>query len=180
LDFDADQIRTMEKFGIKSFFGDARRLDLLLAAGLEQARAVVIAIDDKASAEEILKQVREKFPQLPIFVRAFDRVHAYRLLNGGATDVFIETGGSAALLAAEVLRSLGFAGWRAHRQSSKFINHTQKSIHDLAAVFGRSDRNSFLREAQLKSETLQKLLADDATRGEEPDREWESAPRRST
>jgi monovalent cation:proton antiporter-2 (CPA2) family protein len=180
LDFDADQIRVMEKFGIKSYFGDARRMDLLVAAGIEQASAVVIAIDDKVSSEEILKEIRQRFAKMPVFVRAFDRVHAYRLLNDGATEVIIETGGSAALLGAEVLRSLGYAGWRAHRQASKFILHTQRSIRDLAAVFGRSDQKSFFREAQLKSATLQSVLADDSIKGAEPDREWESAPRKAT
>ncbi|MFX8612755.1 NAD-binding protein, partial [Acinetobacter baumannii] len=46
LDHDPDQIDTLRKFGYKVFFGDVTRLDLLHAAGLEQAQLLINAIDD--------------------------------------------------------------------------------------------------------------------------------------
>jgi glutathione-regulated potassium-efflux system ancillary protein KefC/glutathione-regulated potassium-efflux system protein KefB len=179
LDFDADQIKVMERFGIKTYFGDARRMDLLIAAGVERVKLVVIAVDDRDSALQILEQIRSLRATVPIYVRAFDRVHAYKLLNAGATDVVIETGASAAMLGADVLRSLGFPAWRAHRTATRFWGATRGSVRDLAAIYSKSDSSAFLREAQQRVVMLERLMEQDAQRGVGADREWESAPRSS-
>ena len=97
LDNDAEQVETLGRFGIKSFYGDATRLDLLHTAGAERARIFIIAIDDEEKALEVVDLVRENFPKLRILARATSRQHAYELLRKGVTDVYRETFGSAVI-----------------------------------------------------------------------------------
>src|SRR5437588_6558881 len=91
LDHDAEQVETLGRFGIKSYYGDATRLDLLRTAGAEKAQLFVIAIDQEEQALKIADLIREHFPQLRILARATSRQHAYELLRRGVPDVYRET-----------------------------------------------------------------------------------------
>ena len=71
------------KFGFKVFYGDATRLDLLHAAGAEQARLLVIAIDDVEDSLALVDRVREHFPELPIVARARNVSHWLELADRG-------------------------------------------------------------------------------------------------
>src|SRR5438874_273593 len=62
LDYDAEQVETLRQFGMKSFYGDATRLDLLHSAGADHARLFVLAIDDEAKALQIVKPVQRLSP----------------------------------------------------------------------------------------------------------------------
>ncbi len=178
LDYDPDQIEVMERFGIKGYFGDATRLELLRAAGIEKMRIVVVCIDDQDSALKIVKEVRAEYPRLKIFSRAFDRVHAYKLLHAGADHVSIETGWSATMLGTDILKSLGFSAWRAHRQGLIFGRYNERSVAELAPLFNQGDRGAFLQEARQKIDTLESILRAEAAKGgvEADDRAWASPP----
>jgi voltage-gated potassium channel Kch len=177
LDYDEDQIKVMEQFGISSYFGDATRESLLRAAGLDRVSILVLAIDDAASCEKIVELVRHEFPRVKIFARAFDRVHAYKLLNAGVTSVAIETGGSAVDLGVEVLQALGFAPFRAHRQGGFFHKRNRQTIVDMAPRFGKTEQEAWVREVRQRTETLEDLMRSEGDRHGSRDREWESAPR---
>ena len=72
------------------------------ALQLARVGILVVAIDDQESAVNIVKEVREAYPSIKIFARAFDRVHGYKLYNAGADQAIIETGWSAVYLGADV------------------------------------------------------------------------------
>ena len=90
----ATQIDVLRRFGFKVFYGDASRYDLLEAAGARDAKIMIITVDAREKINEIAETVRKHFPHLRIFARAFDRVHAYELLNDGIADVYREVFGS--------------------------------------------------------------------------------------
>jgi CPA2 family monovalent cation:H+ antiporter-2 len=73
------------------FVGDASRLDVLRAAGVERASAAVITIDDHAAASHTVAALHEVAPDLLVFVRARDLVHQGELERAGATAVVPET-----------------------------------------------------------------------------------------
>jgi monovalent cation:proton antiporter-2 (CPA2) family protein len=81
IDRDVDQIRSAGRFGLRVFFGDGARLDVLRAAGAERARLVCICVDDPATATRIVDLVHDAFPQARTYVRAYDRVHALDLMS---------------------------------------------------------------------------------------------------
>ena len=80
---------------------------LLRAAGAERARLLVIAIDDREKAINMIQSVRMQFPKLKILARAYDRTHAYELIHAGADYITRETFGSALAMGEEALKLLG-------------------------------------------------------------------------
>ncbi|MDA0336099.1 MAG: cation:proton antiporter [bacterium] len=60
LDLDPDQISVLRRFGLKVFYGDAARLDLLHAAGAARAKLLVLAIDDPERATQMAAQVHHE------------------------------------------------------------------------------------------------------------------------
>ncbi len=161
LDIDSEQIEIMARFGIKSYFGDGTNLDLLRAAGLERAKVLVLAIDEAASALKIVEAVRREFPHLPIYSRVYDRVHAYKMIHMGVTEVAIETSGSAVVLGTQVLRLLGVDGERADAKARLFYVNNQHSIHALAKRYQKDDRETFLQASRDLSEQLESILRSD-------------------
>ena len=79
IDKHVPQIDTAEEFGIKVFFGDGLRLDMLRQAGAGEAKAICFCIDGDQVEREFLVSVREAFPDAALFVRTFDRRHVMKL-----------------------------------------------------------------------------------------------------
>ncbi|HEY5458525.1 MAG TPA: cation:proton antiporter [Sphingomicrobium sp.] len=76
IDTDAEMIEAAERFGVKVYFGDGMRIDLLRLAGAETAKAILFCNDrDSGLDRAALKRVLEAFPQAAVLVRAFDRIH---------------------------------------------------------------------------------------------------------
>ncbi len=161
LDIDSEQIDIIARFGIKSYFGDGSNLDLLRAAGLDRAKVLVLAIDEAETALRIVETVRPQYPNLPIFTRAYDRIHAYKLLHLGVNDVAIETSGSALYLGTEILKSLGLKPERVEAKAKLFYVNNQRSIRDLAKRFHEEDETSFIQASKQLAEQLDTLLRSD-------------------
>ena len=90
LDNDLPTIQLMRRFGYHGYFGDPTRPELLHAAGLDQAKVLVVAVDDKEDAKRLVRYARQHRPDLHIVARAFDRVHVYELFQAGANDIVRE------------------------------------------------------------------------------------------
>ena len=86
IDRQVDQIDIAEEFGIKVFFGDGLRMDMLRQAGAGEAEVICFCIDGDQVNAEFLASVRETFPDAALFVRTFDRRHVMKL--GGADIAF--------------------------------------------------------------------------------------------
>ncbi|HUR43707.1 MAG TPA: monovalent cation:proton antiporter-2 (CPA2) family protein [Aestuariivirga sp.] len=138
LDHDAEQIDALRKFGFKVYYGDASRPDLLQAAGARTAKILVIAIDDQEKALEIVEVAKQHFPHLRIFARAFDRVHAYRLLNEGVGDVFREVFASSVDMAENILQTLGV--FEAERAARTFKSHDERLVRKAAKHVDNMDK----------------------------------------
>ena len=107
IDTDADRIREARRFKARIYYGDGTRLDILAAAGIAQAEALVVATDDPATTTRIVQAVREAHPDLPIYARAFDRGHALALYALGVRATVRETYHSALEMGRQVLMGLG-------------------------------------------------------------------------
>ena len=79
LDLDPEIVDILGRLGVKVYYGDASRLELLEAAGCARARLFVVAVDEQEVANAITETVRKHFPDLPIIARARDRVHYFEL-----------------------------------------------------------------------------------------------------
>jgi len=140
LDVSVEQIALLRRFGRHVYYGDAARLDLLRAAGAEKAQILVVAIDDKEKSNEIVEAAREAFPNLTVLARAFDRRHAYELLDRGAHVVERETFEGGLAMAACALKSLGWRAYRAERAARLFRRHDERLFTQLRPLWGDDER----------------------------------------
>lgn len=161
LDIDSEQIDVIGRFGIKAYFGNGANPDLLRAAGLDRARALVIAIDEPETTTKIVEAIRPMYPKLKIFARVYDRLHAYRLLHLGVTEVSIETSGSALTLGMELLQSFGISEDRAFGKGRLFYINNNRSIRHLAKQFHEVDQEAFIQASRQSSEQLEAMLRSD-------------------
>lgn len=113
LDLDAQQVKRARAAGSSVVFGNADRPEVLAAAGLPRARAIVVAYPDIQSAERVVRLVRRSRPDIPVVVRAPDDSRAERLKQAGATEVIPEVLEGSLMIAAETLAQLGIPVERA-------------------------------------------------------------------
>jgi glutathione-regulated potassium-efflux system ancillary protein KefC/glutathione-regulated potassium-efflux system protein KefB len=162
LENSVEQIELIRRFGGKAFYGDAGRVDLLRAAGAETAKILVVAIDDREKANEIVESVKEAFPHLTILARAFDRRHAYTLLERGADGVERELFEGGLAMASSALVALGWRAYRAERAARLFRRHDLRLFDELRAVW--SDEESYVSAVRESSPRMDDLLRADINR----------------
>jgi monovalent cation:proton antiporter-2 (CPA2) family protein len=135
LDHQADVVEGLRKFGVRSFFGDAGRPDLLQSAGLAEAKLLVVAIDDPERALEIIKYARRENPTVHIVARAYDRNHVYRLYQAGANDIVREVFDSSVRAAGYALQSLGMHPYDVEKSKSVFVQQDRWGLRQLAPLW---------------------------------------------
>jgi len=135
IDNDLPTVQMMRKFGFKGFFGDPTRPDLLKAAGLAEARVLVVAIDSKKMANTLVAYARKTRPDLHIIARARDRVHVYELYAAGADDIVREMFDSSLRAGRYALENLGLSEFEAAEVEHAFYHHDRQSLRDLAELW---------------------------------------------
>jgi CPA2 family monovalent cation:H+ antiporter-2 len=135
LDSDIGIIETMRRFGVKGFFGDPSRPELLEAAGIMKAQVLVVAVDNKAKALTIVAHVRAIRPDIHIVARARDRVHVYELYQAGANDIVRETFDSSVRAGRYVLENMGFSDYEASALSTAYYRMDRMGMRALAEVW---------------------------------------------
>jgi len=107
LDLDPDRVRQAAAAGHSVVYGDASRLQALMAAGLVRARAVAVTYLDIQSSLKVLANTRTHAPQIPVVVRTQDDLHLDKLRNAGATEVVPEAIEGSLMLASHALALVG-------------------------------------------------------------------------
>ena len=135
LDSDVHAIKMLRKSGYKVFLGDPMRPEMLEAAGLDDSRILVVAIDTPDQASVIVRYARRRRPDLCIIARAKDRESYYRLYHAGATHVVRETFHSSVRAGQYVLESMGIPVDEAELRAHTFQRYERNKIRELAAVW---------------------------------------------
>ena len=107
LDLDPDRVRQAAAAGDSVVFGDAVRMQALMAAGLARASAVVVTYLDTASALKVLANTRAHAPTVPVIVRTVDDHDLEKLRAAGATEVVPEAIEGSLMLASHALALVG-------------------------------------------------------------------------
>ncbi|MGE4530907.1 MAG: cation:proton antiporter, partial [Acidithiobacillus sp.] len=107
LDLDPVRVRQAQSAGESIFYGDASRRDVLQAAGIQAARAVVITYGNIAASLRVLSIIKELRPELPVVVRAHDDSQLEKLESAGADEIVSEVNEGALMLASQSLLLLG-------------------------------------------------------------------------
>lgn len=160
LDHDPDQIELLRKYGLKVFYGDATRIDLLHAAGAAHARVLIVAIDSVEDSLALVDAVRTEFPGLMILARARNVTHYYDLMDRGVTIIERETFESALQMGRRALEQLGFGAFQARQASMKFRAHNLKTLHAVYPYY--KDQQQMISLAAQAREELEEMFARDA------------------
>jgi len=107
LDTDTDAIRAAAKWGVKVYYGDGTRIDMLRSAGAENACAILICINDPRAATHMVQLIKSEFPLVRVVVRAYDRIHSLALAREGVDFQVRETLESALVFGEAALRAIG-------------------------------------------------------------------------
>jgi CPA2 family monovalent cation:H+ antiporter-2 len=122
VDADIDTVAASRRDGFSVRFADVARPGSLDRLGIESANAIVLTMDDPVQQLRMTRQLKQKYPDLPVISRARDADHAAALYRAGANDAVPETLESSLQLAEAVLIDLGVA-----------MGPVIASIHDVRA-----------------------------------------------
>ncbi len=136
LEHSADQIELLRGFGHRVNYGDASRADLLRAAGAEEAKVLIVAVDSPEKSLEVVKAARQHFPHLKILARASDRRHAYELLNLGVDQFEREMFEGGVALGVKALQALGQRAHHATRAGRLFAKHDRNLLLEMSRYWG--------------------------------------------
>jgi monovalent cation:H+ antiporter-2, CPA2 family len=135
LDNDLETIELMRRFGFRGFFGDPTRPELLHAAGIDTARVLVVALDDRKAANKLVTYARRIRPDLHIVARARDRVHVYELYQAGANDITREMFDSSLRAGRYVLENIGLSEYEAAKTTQFFFHKDRENLRALASLW---------------------------------------------
>jgi len=179
LEHDPNHIETLRRFHFKVFYGDACRLDLLRAAGAENARVLVVAIDDREGVLKLVQLVRENFPNLKVVTRAWDVPHVFELLEEGADIYERETFEGALRLGEGVLKQLGFNAWRARQAAHRFRAYDEETLLELYRHYHKDMDVRARISADARVRMREIMQADEDRLSERSDDDWQQgAPAR--
>ena len=148
LELDSDRVELLRRLGLRVYYGDGAREDVMRSAGAERAKLVILCLGDAEANLALAQSIRKHFPHLTILARAAGRLAAYELIESGVTHVYRESVDSAMRLGADALRMLGRRGHAAWRAAQHFRRRDDENMRRLAKVFrDRAAHTSLAREA---------------------------------
>ncbi|MEO5694417.1 MAG: cation:proton antiporter [Usitatibacter sp.] len=130
LDSDPERVRQASAAGESVVYGDAARREVLVAAALSRATAVVVSFADTPKAMAILAHVRELRPELPVVVRTFDDSDVSRLRAAGAAEIVAEVVEGSLMLATQTLLQLGVPLTRVLRRLREVRQERYQSMRE--------------------------------------------------
>lgn len=173
LDHDSERVEVLRKLGFKVYYGDASRLELLKAAGAENARLFIAAIDNPAINIAVVETIRKHFPNLKVLTRARSRTDAYELIDHGVENIYRETLYTAVHMGVDALTQLGHRKYSATRQGQRFIKYDEASIRNLASK--RHDKLAYLVSVKEEIEMQEEILKNDLyTNFSANDKAWDN------
>jgi CPA2 family monovalent cation:H+ antiporter-2 len=126
LDVNVHRVSEARRRRLPVFFGDASRLEVLKAAGIDRARAVVLTLDRPGPSEQAVALIRSHYPDLQIIARGRDVPHHHRLRTAGADAVVPEAVEASLQLAGNVLRAVGTE----QEELERLLEETRRAEYD--------------------------------------------------
>ena len=155
IDHNASQVDTIRRFGFRGYYGDVRRPDVLEAAGIGEAKLLVLAIDDPQALVETALYVQQHYPSVTILARARSRTDALQLARANIVAIR-ETFASALDAGQRSLIVLGDTQQAAHRAAQHFRAQDERQFKAQLAL-GEDEEKLIALAAQGRRELIQLL-----------------------
>jgi len=159
LERDSGQVEVVRRFGNKVYFGDPTRPDMLRAAGAEQAKLLIVALDDMQAVLRTVDVAKRNFPNLTILARARNRWYAHLLMDRDVDGLVRDTFHSSLRLAQMALTSLGIEPAMAERAVALFRDHDERTLRETHAIY--RDEKQLIQSQQQAAEELASLFEAD-------------------
>jgi monovalent cation:proton antiporter-2 (CPA2) family protein len=173
LDIDADNVDLLRKLGLKVFYGDASRVDLLRAAGAGEARLMIVAVDDPLKTYEIVEAAQKHFPHLKIIARSNSFEDAYELIEMGVDHVYRETFDTALRMGTDALIQMGYRAYQVNRAAMSFRKHNERFVREMAKH--RKDHTEWIQRLRQRIEDLEQIMTEEMERtGRDKDLGWDT------
>jgi glutathione-regulated potassium-efflux system protein KefB len=144
IEIDVELIRVASDFGFKVHYGDGTRAEILHASGADRAEAILICVENRATANKIVEVAKEQFPHAKLFVRAFDRGHAMDLIRAGVEYQIRETFESAMTFGTAALLGMGVPEEEA-REIAEDVRRRDEERLDLQVASDINAGNDLIR-----------------------------------
>ena len=135
IDYDSKQLEIVRKFGFRTYFGDATRPDLLHSAGIEKAKLLVVALDEREQIDRLVQHVLKNYPDVHVTARAIDRNHVYELWAYGCRDVIRETYDSSLRMGRSAFEALGMDRQQALAARDAFEEMDRRFMPEVADLY---------------------------------------------
>ena len=139
IDYNSQHLEMLQKFGVRhTYFGDATRPDLLHSAGIEDAKVLIVSIDEKESINALVSYAIRHHPDLTVIARAIDRDHVYELWALGCREIIRETVDSSLRMGRVALESLGFEKSTASKIVDAYFDNDRMILREAADSYDPS------------------------------------------
>lgn len=165
LEADASQVENLRRFGVKVYYGDASRLDMLQAARADKAEVFILAIDDVEASVRTAEVLQKHYPHLKIFARARNRQHALRLMELNVHYIMRETFLSSLDVAQHALEALGLTRGEAVESIKRFRALDERTLKEQLEY--KDDEQKLIQNAKMVSKELDRLFEADETQVKE-------------
>lgn len=159
LEMNHEEVQMVKRFGIQVYYGNAAHLDVLHAAGVDEAKIFVLAIDDIESSLRTAALVRKHFPHVKVVARARNRFHAYRLMDLGIELIARETFRSTLEMTGMVFETLGKPADKTKQILDRFAIHDIELLKRERALY--HDENQLIQSANEANEELAQILEEE-------------------
>lgn len=165
LDIDPNNVDLLRKLGLKVFYGDASRHDLLQVAGAGEAGLLIVAVDEPEKTIEIVETAKKHFPHLKIMVRTKYWDDYFDMLERDVLSVYREFSDVALRMAADALATLGYRKNQVQRALKKFRRYDEENLQEL--VKSRHEQRTFIKHGRQAIEQLELMMLEDIEREEQ-------------
>ncbi len=153
IDNSANRVRAVEKFGFRIYFGDGTRKDVLEAAGIRDAKIVAVCTRERETTDKIVHLIQREYPDVKLYVRAYDRTHTLQLRAKGVEYEVRETFESGLMFGRRTLEGLGVSEMEA-LQIAEDVRRRDEERLAMQATGGAYVGNSTLTTTPVSPEPL--------------------------
>lgn len=159
LDKNPEHIEFLKNYGVHSYYGDATRIELLEAAGIREAKVLIVALVNIEASLTVTKMVKTYFPHVTLIVRARDRAHAYQLAELGVKNPIREIYESSLSAAECTLMEVGYTEVQSQHAINIFREHDQSLLS--SAIAASKDPKELALLAKQSRKELKDLFGKD-------------------
>ena len=128
------QVDFIRRYGHRIYYGDPSRVDLLESAGADEAQAIIVAVDSVEYSMQIVEHIRRNFPLVPVYARARNRQHVWRLMDLGCRVITRETLVGSLDMGEKLLQLFGWEADEAREAVQHFREHDEEELHKYYAI----------------------------------------------